>query len=125
METLVDIHSWLRWLVLAAVGAAAVAGFVGFSTKKDWNDRGYSIAAIIVDVQVTIGLILWLFNEGWDQGFFIAVIHPVLMLAAVAVVHIVIKRARAQGGSQAHLTAAIGMTVSLVLIIAAVPWQRL
>jgi hypothetical protein len=125
MDTLVDIHSWLRWLVLIAVGGGTIVGFVSAAMKREWIDVAYAVAAIIVDVQVTLGIILWVFNQGWELGFFIAVIHPIFMLAAVAVIHITVRRARAQGGSPAHMTAAVGLLISLVLIVAAIPWQRL
>ena len=125
METLVDIHSWLRWLVLLALGGGTIVGFVSATQKREWNDTAYAVAAIIVDVQVALGIILWIFNQGWELGFFIAVIHPILMLAAVAVAHITVKRARTQGGTPAHMTAGIGLAISLVLVVAAIPWQRL
>lgn len=125
METIVDIHSWLRWLVLLALVPGTILGFVWAATKRAWMDVPYAVAAIIVDVQVTLGIILYIFNQGWELGFFIAVIHPVLMLAAVAVLHITVKRARTQGGPPAHSTAAIGLLITLVLVVGAIPWQRL
>jgi hypothetical protein len=129
VDTLVTIHSLLRWLVLVALLAGAIVAFAGARRPGEAFARPvFSGVAIVVDLQVTLGVILWIFNEGWNQNFFIAVIHPVFMLVALGVMHMAIARGRRvaetdhAGGNR---IVGIGMVIALVLVVAAVPWERL
>ena len=125
MDLLVDIHSWLRWIVLLDVVGAAGYGFVVAKRAEVWNAPLYSITVMIVDIQVTLGIVLYLFNQGWDQGFFIAVLHPLFMLAALAVAHIGMSRARsAEAPAAAYRTVSVALLVSLVLVVLGIPWER-
>ena len=84
--------------------------------------------AIVVDVQVTLGIILWIFNSGWDQGFFIAVFHPIAMILALGVMHMAIARGRRTAKTDhaaGNRMVAMGMLITLVLVFAAIPWQRM
>ena len=80
---------------------------------------------IVVDVQVLLGIIIWIFNSGWDQGFFFAVLHPLMMLAAVAVAHIGLVRARKRNDTRSNLIVAYAFVISFVFVVMAVPWDRL
>ena len=130
METLVDVHSWLRWLVLAVLVFTGIAAIVS-SRRADAPYVGglVSAAVMVVDVQVALGLVVWLFNEGWSQGAFFAVIHPLVMLFALGLAHVLAKRTRATAGdgetALANRVAGVGMLVVLALVVAAVPWFRL
>ena len=129
LDTLVTIHSLVRWLVLVALVAGIVVAF-GASRRpgEAFADPIFSGVAIVVDIQVTIGIILWIFNDGWSQSVFMAYIHPIAMLAALGVAHAAIGRGRKAakrdhaGGNR---IVAIGLVVALVLVIGAVPWERL
>ena len=125
MDIIVDIHSWLRWLVLLALISGAGLGFVRNSRGEPWQEGFFSLAVIVVDVQVLLGIIVWIFNSGWDQGFFFAVLHPLFMLAAVAVAHVGLVRARKRNDPRSNLIVAWGFVISLVLVVMAVPWDRL
>jgi len=129
MDTLVTVHSLLRWLVLLAlIGGFVVA--VGASRRpgEAFANPVYSGVAMVLDLQVTIGLILWLFNNGWDQNAFMAYFHPVAMLAALGVTHMAIVRGRGVARNDhagANRVVAIGLAIAFVLIVSAVPWDRL
>ena len=125
MDIIVDSHSWLRWLVLLALIGGAGIGFVRNSRGEPWQEGFFSLAVIVVDVQVLLGIIVWIFNSGWDQGFFFAVLHPLFMLAAVAVAHVGLVRARKRNDTRSNLIVAWGFVISLVLVVMAVPWDRL
>lgn len=125
MDLLVDIHSVLRWLVLLDVVVAAGYGLVVGRRADEWNALLYSLTVMVIDIQVTLGIVLYLFNQGWDQGFFIAVLHPLFMLAALAVAHIGMSRARsAETAPGAYRTISVALVVSLVLIVLGIPWER-
>ena len=125
MDTIIDIHSWVRWLVILALVGGAGIGFVRNSRGEPWQEGFFSLAVIVVDVQVLLGIIIWVFNSGWDAGFFFAVIHPLFMLAAVAVAHIGLVRARKGNNPRSNLIVAWSFVISLVLVVMAVPWDRL
>lgn len=129
MDTLVTIHSLVRWLVLAALLGGIVIGFgAGRRPGEAFANPIYSAVAMIVDIQVTLGLILWIFNRGWDEGVFIGYIHPVVMLLALGVAHVAIARGRRRAASDhaaGNRIVAFGLLLALVLVVSAVPWERL
>ncbi len=124
METLVTVHSVLRWLVLAALLGGATYALVGGAREDHFSDRPFVFLAIVVDVQVAIGIALYLLGDGFRQGFFIAVIHPLAMLVALAAVHIGVSRARGHGGLGAFRTVGASWLFALVVVALGIPWQR-
>lgn len=124
MDTLVAAHSGIRWLVLIALIGTVVVGFMRTSSASSPTDRWLQWVAILFDIQVTIGIILYFANQGWDEGGFIAVFHPLAMLAAIAVFHIGLSRGRSREGGAGWRTVALMTLLSIVLVIAGIPWQR-
>lgn len=122
MDILVEAHSGLRWLVLLALIATAVVGFMRASSADSPDDRWLMWVSILFDIQVTIGIILYFVNQGWEGEGVIPVIHPLAMLAAVAVFHIGLARGRREGGGAGWRTIGIMTAVALVLVLAAIPW---
>ena len=114
MDIIIDIHSWLRWLVLLALIGGAGIGFVRNGRGEPWQEGFFSLAVIVIDVQVLLGIIIWVFNSGWDAGFFFAVLHPLLMLGALAIAHIGLVRARRRNDTRSNLIVAWAFTLSLV-----------
>jgi hypothetical protein len=116
----------LRWLVLLLlVGAVALA--LSRSRAGRWGageDRPFALSAILFDIQVTLGIILFFANRGWTLGSFVGVVHPLVMLLAVVVYHLAIARARKQASTASYRTLALGAAVSLILVLAAIPWDR-
>ena len=92
----------------------------------------------LLDLQLLIGLVLYftspfmqpiLQNFGQAMGNssqrFFAVEHVFAMIAAIVVAHIGRSLSKKAAGDAArHKRAAIGFTVALVLILAAIPWSR-
>ncbi|MFP3915523.1 MAG: hypothetical protein ACLFWM_11660 [Actinomycetota bacterium] len=124
MDILVAAHSGLRWLVLLALIATVVAGFTRTSATSPPTDRWLSGVSILFDLQVTIGVVLYLIDQGWEQGGFIGIFHPLAMLAAIAVFHVGLSRGRQDEGGSGWRTVAVMTLLSLVLVLAGVPWQR-
>ena len=127
METLVTIHSLYRWFVLAVVVATVVNGWRRSRSGTEWSegsDRPYALAAVLFDLQVALGLVLYFGRQAWTDNVFIAAIHPVGMLIAVAVFHIGVGRARKQATVGSHRTAALFALASLIVLVLAIPWTR-
>lgn len=134
------LHSLLRWLVLLAGLLALIRALTGIFGPRPWtptDDRASRLFAITLDVQVVIGLVLYgvlspitrgaFENLGAAMGNstlrFWAVEHVLLMLIALALVHVGRARARrARHDSVRHRQAAIFFGIALVLVIVAIPW---
>jgi len=136
---LLILHSWLRWVVLLTA-LLAIARAVRGRSAGTWgpaDDAAGKWFVISLDVQVLIGLILYLFlspytmavwgnmGEAMGDSFlrFMAVEHLFGMVAGTALAHV--GRARARKGAdprRRHTQALIFFTIALVVIFASVPW---
>jgi hypothetical protein len=53
------LHSWIRWLALAAGVMATISAIRGVSSREPGSDRWGRILTIALDVQLVIGLLLY------------------------------------------------------------------
>lgn len=137
---ILSLHSVLRWIVLIAGLAAAGRAIAGWIRQMEWRglDRRLGLLfTVSMDVQVLLGLVLYLFlspittgnfsNFGEamsnpDVRFFL-VEHLVLMLVAVALAHVGRSRSqKAEEDKTKHARAALFFTLALVAILLAIPW---
>jgi hypothetical protein len=125
-QFLLDFHSIFRWLVLLlAVGALALA-VMSAAGSRPWDglsDRlslGFTVA---MDIQLLIGLALWVAEQRWSIGdTFLTWLHPLLMIAAVGLAHVGRARAdRAEGDKARGMAAAMFFGASLLVVLAAIP----
>lgn len=138
---LITLHNISRWLVLVFGILAAARAFSGWRGKKAWtpaDDRAGMLFTSLLDLQLLIGVVLYftspfmqpiLQNFGQAMGNssqrFFAVEHVFAMILAIVVAHIGRSLSKKAAGDVArHKRAAIGFTVALVLILAAIPWSR-
>jgi fumarate reductase subunit D len=124
-DILLNLHSGVRWLVLVALVVGIVLGWLRYRAGSAWNASVQQIVVMVVDIQIAIGAVLWVFYDGWDKGAFYAVIHPVVMLGAVAVMHMSAVIARKRSDARSWLIMSGASLAALVLIVAAIPWDRL
>lgn len=126
-EILVNIHNIWRWLVLIAAVAAIVLALLAATGSRPWDatsDRLGLIFTITMDIQVLVGIIIWLLEQRWSGDAYLGYIHPILMLGAVALAHVGRSRAdKAQGSPVKGRTAAIFFTASLVVVLLAIPFK--
>lgn len=125
MQQLVTLHSLTRWLVLIGLLAGAVIGAKRYREANQWSPHLYQLIVMLVDVQVTIGAVIWLFSDGWRRGFFFSVLHPGVMVLALGLAHGAFAVAKKRDQVRSWLIMSVASLVSLVLIISAIPWDRL
>jgi len=134
-NVLLATHSVVRWLVVLGLFACLVRFVRGWRAKSDWSkedDRLHGIVVGIVDLQLTLGLALY-FMSPIVRGFladpgaamkvralrFFGLEHPLMMLVAVAILHVGRKRAKK---APEHRGAAINLIWVVVILCASAPW---
>jgi hypothetical protein len=133
------LHNLWRWIALLGVLAAAVASLRGWVTAKRRtavDDRVTTIAVLVMDVQLLLGLALYvglsplpraMFTDAGgamqnhDIRFF-GMEHPFLMILATLAVHIGKSRARKQDAASGFRTGTVWYALSLLLMLAGIPW---
>lgn len=125
METLVTVHSLWRWIVLLLVLLATVVSLWKWYQRDAWEnpDRRLPLfATIAIDIEVLIGIVLWIGQGRWSgDPFFTSILHPIIMLAALAVAHAAMSRSRAQRGPDRHRIVGLGLLLALILMVLGIP----
>jgi hypothetical protein len=121
-EILREAHSGWRYLVILVGLIAVIRMLIGWFTSGAWSTLDRRLGTIFVsvlDIQVLLGLVLWIMLPGWSLGPSApaAYEHPVTMILAVAVAHGSWSMARRREPDTAKFRiAAIGFIVSAILI---------
>lgn len=126
---LLVLHSWLRWAVLAAGIFAVARGGARKASAGKWYTA-------LLDTQMLLGLLLYfgfspitgaaLENFGAamriPQLRYFAVEHVAGMLIAIALAHVGSSRVKKAAPERRARTAAIFYGLSLVALLASMPW---
>jgi len=139
---LLHTHNMFRWLVLIALVVAVAFAFAGWFGKRGWkkpdNITGL-LLVIFMDIQFFVGIVLYAFVSPITKAAFAdfgaamknaelrfyAVEHIAMMLIALVLVHIGrSKSKKAPAPVKQHRAAAIFYSMALILILAAIPWDR-
>lgn len=139
-ETVLTVHSLLRWVVLLTAVVALARAVSGWTGRRAWtpsDERAGKLFTISFDIQFLIGLILYVALSPWTTGAFDdfgaamrnsvarfwAVEHIFGMFVALALAHIGRARARRSTDSVAkHRTSAIFYGLSLAVMLITIPW---
>jgi FtsH-binding integral membrane protein len=119
-EGLVTAHSIVRWFVILGLFAAVLAGFTLSIRKESWSmgyQRIVTITVGLIDLQVLLGILVWVANKGWELDHFLAYIHPLGMIAAAVVAHITAARLKKQPASAFGPTAGLFGAMAIVLLL--------
>jgi hypothetical protein len=139
LNILLALHNLNRWVVVVLIVAALVRAYSGWLQKKAWVDMDRRVSlftTIALDVQVLLGLILYIGH--WlpllsDMGAVMstplirlfAVEHPLLGLLTVIVAHIGSSRAKkAVDDAGKHKAIAIFFSIATLLLLILIPWGR-
>lgn len=134
------VHNIVRWLVLIAAVFAIVRGFRGWSGRHEWaamDHRAGLWFTISFDVQFLLGLTLYFFLSPYTTAAFAdfgaamgmsvsrywLVEHTMMMVIGLILAHV--GRARSKKAAtpvSRHRNAALFYLLSLLVVLAAVPW---
>jgi len=136
------VHNILRWVVLLTAVVALIRSFRGLATGAPWTRRealSLSAYAGMLSLQMLLGLFLYFFLSPVgmralrDMGAamsdpnvrFFAIEHPIAMMLAVGLAHVAVQRSRkASTDASRFRNAAILVSLSLLLVLARLPWAR-
>lgn len=136
------VHNVLRWLLVLSALYAIMSAFIGWFGKKPWGksaDTAGILFTSMMDLQVLVGLVLYFFISpivnSASQNFgaamqnsnarFFAVEHIALMILAMGIAHVGRSASRkAVDSTIKYKRAAIWFTLSILLVLAAIPWGR-
>lgn len=133
------IHSYLRWFVLLAGLVAVVRAAAGAAGRRTWtpaDDRAGFWFVTLLDLEVLLGLLLYVFLSPITHEIFgafaaamkdsprrfWAVEHISGMVIGLALAHIGRGRTRKTDPLRRHRVAAIFFGLALALILASIPW---
>ena len=133
---LLAVHSLLRWVVLAAGGAAVLRALGGGRSWSAADDRAGLWFVVAMDLQFVLGLLLYVgvspitkvafadFGGAMASSMlrFWAVEHLAVMLIAIALVHIGRVRIRKADASRRRRLALIFYGLAMVVVLASIPW---
>lgn len=139
---LLHTHNMFRWLVLLTLVMAVFFAFSGWFKKLNWSKKDNIsglLLTIFIDIQFLVGIILYgfvspvtksAFNDfgaamkNADLRFY-AVEHILLMVIALALIHIGrAKSKKAAAPWKKHRAAAVFYGIAFLLILAGIPWER-
>jgi hypothetical protein len=134
------VHSWLRWVVLLVALLAIARAVSGVNTRRPWtpdDDKAGKWFITALDVQFLLGLLLYIGLSPVTASAFVdmaaamkdasirffAVEHPTGMIVGIALAHVGRVRIRKASDSESrHKRALIFFGLSLLIILASIPW---
>jgi hypothetical protein len=139
--SLLIVHSWLRWLALAALIIVVVRALRGVTTGAPWHasdPKWMAGAAHLLTLQLGVGALLYgvspyIRSLLGDMGGAMAdrvsrlfvVEHAAMMLLALGATHMGAAIARrAPTDAARHARAAAFFGVALLIVLYAIPWMR-
>jgi heme A synthase len=119
LDFLLTAHAWWQYVALIAVVVSLVFAFRS-SMMDSTAETVYRITAVAVDIQVALGIVVWLSNSGWSLGFMQGWLHPILGLAAAGALHGSVSAARKAHPEVANRNIRRGLIVVVLLVVATI-----
>jgi hypothetical protein len=139
-DTLVTIHSLLRWaIVLTGIWAVirALKGVSGNTAYTGADKKAGLFFMITLDIQLLVGLVLYFVSPLALKAFqasggavmkdstlrYFAVEHALIAIVAIALVHIGRSKVKkAASDAQRHKLSLIFFAIALILLASRIPW---
>lgn len=113
-------HSGWRWIVILVLAVAVLRYMVAMFGRSRWTNLDnwlLRLTPIVIDIQVLLGLVIWIMSSGWTRERVIAMEHPIIMILVLVAAHITSTRAKRQIEDAAKFrTALIGFVVAALLL---------
>lgn len=136
-----SLHNLLRWATVIVAIWALVRAFGGWLQKRAWeknDDRAGLFFTSLMDTQLLVGIVLYFLFSPWTaqlfanfsgamkgnrNAAFFGMEHVGLMVLAVVAAHVGRALSRkAVESLKKHRTAAIWYSISILMVLAAIPW---
>ena len=117
-DFLLNAHAIWQYMVISGVVISLVFSFQSVMTAT--AERIYRLTAVAADIQVALGIALWIASSGWDLGFMQGWLHPIVGIAVVAVLHAFMGRGREAGPEDGNKVVRVGLIIAVVLVATAV-----
>ncbi|HYO48824.1 MAG TPA: hypothetical protein VEW94_03140 [Chloroflexia bacterium] len=126
MDWLIEVHSVFRWVVLLVAVGAIILAVLSALGRREWDgisDRTAFFFTLAMDLQLLIGLVLWLVESRWSSSdTALTWLHPLAMIAAVGLAHVGrVRSDKATASADRGRQAAIFFAASLLVVIIAIP----
>jgi heme A synthase len=112
-------HTWWQYVALLAVVVSLVFAFRS-PMMDSTSETVYRLTAVAVDIQVALGIVVWLSNSGWSLGFMQGWLHPILGLATAGALHGSLSAARKAHPEVANRNIRRGLIVVILLVVATI-----
>ncbi|MBW3618852.1 MAG: hypothetical protein KY461_01290 [Actinobacteria bacterium] len=117
-DMLFEIHRGLGYVAFVVVLVASVMAFNRAKNGQEFSDGMPKAAVILLDIQVLVGVVFYVLGEGWEAEPVVALVHPLVNVAAVGLAHAGLGRARReQMALDAHRTVGRALAVAMVLLL--------
>ena len=129
MGLLLMLHSLVRWVIVFVGLFALVKFLVGWVRKSEFTKKDRRLSAGfsgLIDLQVTLGFIFFIWN-GMLVGFpMFRIEHMVIMLLAAVVAHLPSFMKKAENKFAVAFFAVLGALVLIIMGVALLPggWSR-
>jgi hypothetical protein len=125
-ESLVRLHTLVRWLILGSAVVAIVVILL-VRRRQGWTRTTHFWAqayAWLMGAQSVIGVVLWIAGERWTGGdTFLSFVHPAVMLVAVGLAHGGLAHAyRQQDPRRTNTLALVAITGTFTIVLLTIPW---
>lgn len=138
---ILSLHDDLRWLILLLGLTVVITSLIGLLGEKPFRPLGRVTGVLfisVMDVQFVLGLFLcclspWV-SQFWTspavamkvkEARFFGMEHLIIMIAALVLAHVGAARSKRAGDdAKAYRTSLVWFSLSLLLILAGIPWWR-
>jgi hypothetical protein len=117
-EFFTSFHQLWQYVTLFALLVSLVFTFQPLMSGR--AETTYRMTTVAVDIQVLLGIIVWLGESGWGLGFMQGWLHPIVGLTALGVLHAFVARGRKGHPEVAQRTVRLGIGLTFVLVIVAI-----
>ena len=141
-ESILLVHSWVRWMVVLAIVYFFLRSLFGWLTEAAWTEKDDSFIWVfnqLFGIQIAFGFTLWIALSPFTKAFmkdpslifdnslmsFWALRHGLTMIFAMGAFHIGRGRSKRSPPEKRFKIFTFAFGVVIVMIASAIPWPWL